>query len=226
MNDVNGGNLLIIYQIRGVIMTYEQEVKKALMSYCLPHRLIPMKTIHEKRLESFFDNGYGGMILQDYTSSATAFSEYMVVGRYFLILMKHGVIMYPEITSMVFDIGSPSVSSDNGGGVPASWGIKFRDSTNNNTEEKTTVYLDVTVSDIFNSKKDVELQEILKNYHGFFNRASVKQSVLMEKDRREHLEFGKFIKSKGIELDDYLVRDLEEKRWTPTYINYRPYYIE
>ena len=206
-------------------MMSEEELKNALMSYCLPHRIIPIKAKYEKRMEAFFNNGYGGTLLQDFANSAAAFNDYMVVGRYFLFLSSHGAIMYQEITSMVFNIGSPSVSSDQGGGVPANWNIYFRDSTNNNAEEKTVVYLNVTLSEMFKGSKDIELQEILKNYHGYFNRASVKQSVLMEKNRREHLEFGRFIKSKGIELDDYLIRKLESEQWKPTYINYKPYYL-
>lgn len=74
-------------------MMSEQELRSALVDYCLPHRLIAVKSKQENRLNSFFNNGYGSMILEDFIVSARAFNDYMVVGRNFLILKELGVII-------------------------------------------------------------------------------------------------------------------------------------
>ncbi len=208
-------------------MMSEQELRSALVDYCLPHRLIPVKSKQENRLDSFFNNGYGPMILDDFAVSARAFSDHMVVGRNFLILKELGVIMYSEIISMLFKEGSPVQQADHpAGGVPANWVIRYRDCTNNNEEDKTVIYLDTKPSSILFPPKDPEMESILKNCKGLFEKSSAKQGVLLERVRREHLEFARYIRSSGIGLDDYIVRDLEAEKWIPTYLNYKPYYLE
>lgn len=205
----------------------EQELRSALVDYCLPHRLIAVKSKQENRLNSFFNNGYGSMILEDFIVSARAFNDYMVVGRNFLILKELGVIMYSEIISMIFNEGrSVSPAGQSEGGVPANWVFRYKDSTNNNEENKTVLYLDIKPSLFLFPPKDIEMENILKNCKGLFEKSSAKQSVLLERVRREHLEFAQYIRSRGIELDDYIVRNMETEKWKPTYLNYKPYYLE
>lgn len=208
-------------------MMSEQELRRSLDNYCLPHRLIPMKSKPENRLESLFNKGYGYMILDDFAVSGRAFNDHMIVGRNFLILKDHGVIMYSEIISMIFYKGSPAQqANDPGGSVPANWVIRYRDCTNSNEEDKTVIYLDVNHSSILFPPNDPEMKSILKNCKGLFEKSSVKQDVLLERVRREHLEFARYIRSRGIKVDDYIVKKSETEKWMPTYLNYKPYYLE
>ena len=110
--------------------------------------------------------------------------------------------------------------------MPANWVIRYRDCTNSNEEDKTVIYLDVNHSSILFPPNDPEMESILKNCKGLFEKSSVKQDVLLERVRREHLEFARYIRSKGIKVDDYIVKNSEAEKWMPTYLNYKPYYLE